>query len=47
MTQGVRQLTVEELKAKAYQPMQDAMALHPFYKGKIETTLKACVRELR
>ena len=45
MFQGDRQLTVEELKAKAYQPMQDAMALHPFYKGKIETTLKACVRD--
>ena len=30
--------TVEELKAKAYQPMEDAMKLHPFYKGKIETT---------
>ena len=36
--------TVEELKAKAYQPMKDALELHPFYKGKIETTLKACVR---
>jgi malate dehydrogenase (oxaloacetate-decarboxylating) len=45
MSQGVRQLTVEELKAKAYQPMKDAMTLHPFYKGKIETTLKACVRD--
>ena len=37
--------TVEELKAKAYQPMEDAMKLHPFYKGKIETTLKCCVRD--
>jgi len=34
------QPTIEELKAKAYQPMQDAMELHPFYRGKIETTLK-------
>ena len=25
-------LTIEELKAKAYQPMQDAMELHPFYR---------------
>ena len=32
--------TVEELKAKAYQPMEDAMKLHPFYRGKIEITLK-------
>jgi malate dehydrogenase (oxaloacetate-decarboxylating) len=38
-------LTVEELKARAAQPMADAMALHPFYKGKIETTLKCCVRD--
>jgi malate dehydrogenase (oxaloacetate-decarboxylating) len=40
-----RKLTVEELKAKAAQPMADALALHPFYKGKIETTLKCCVRD--
>jgi malate dehydrogenase (oxaloacetate-decarboxylating) len=39
--------TVEELKAKAYQPMEDAMKLHPFYKGKIETTLKCCVRDFQ
>ena len=36
--------TVEELKAKAYKPMADALELHPFYRGKIETTLKCCVR---
>jgi len=41
------QPTVEELKAKAYQPMEDAMKLHPFYKGKIETTLKCCVRDFQ
>ena len=40
-----RQPTVEELKAKAYQPMEDAMELHPFYRGKIETTLKCCIRD--
>jgi malate dehydrogenase (oxaloacetate-decarboxylating) len=39
--------TVEELTAKAYQPMEDAMQLHPFYKGKIETTLKCCVRDFQ
>ena len=44
MPKQVHQPTVEELKAKAYQPMADALELHPFYKGKIETTLKACVR---
>ncbi|MEW5959355.1 MAG: NADP-dependent malic enzyme, partial [Chloroflexota bacterium] len=37
-------LTVEELKAKAAQPLADAQVLHPFYRGKIETTLKACAR---
>jgi len=39
--------TVEEMKAKAYQPMEDAMKLHPFYRGKIETTLKCCVRDFQ
>jgi malate dehydrogenase (oxaloacetate-decarboxylating) len=39
--------TVEELKAKAYQPMEDAIKLHPFYRGKIETTLKCCVRDFQ
>lgn len=45
MPEQVRQPTVEELKARAYQPMKDAMELHPFYRGKIETTLKCCVRD--
>jgi malate dehydrogenase (oxaloacetate-decarboxylating) len=44
MPKQAHQPTVEELKAKAAQPMADALRLHPFYKGKIETTLKACVR---
>ncbi|MEZ5126066.1 MAG: NADP-dependent malic enzyme [Thermoleophilia bacterium] len=39
------QPNVEDLKAKAYKPMEDAMALHPFYRGKIETTLKCCIRD--
>jgi malate dehydrogenase (oxaloacetate-decarboxylating) len=45
MNEEAHQPTIEELKAKAYQPMQDAMELHPFYRGKIETTLKCCVRD--
>src|SRR5512136_2296299 len=45
MTKAKHQPTVEELKAKAYKPMQDALELHPFYRGKIETTLKCCVRD--
>ena len=39
--------TIEELKAKAYQPMEDAKVLHPFYRGKIETTLKCCIRDFQ
>ncbi len=36
--------TREELLAKAKQPAADAMRLHPFYRGKIETVLKCRVR---
>lgn len=38
-------LTADELKAKAEQPSREAMRLHPFYRGKIETALKCCVRD--
>ena len=31
-----KQLTQEELIAKAKKPGQDAMVLHPFYRGKLE-----------
>lgn len=37
-------LSIEELLAKAKKPSGDALKLHPFYRGKIETTLKCCVR---
>ncbi len=37
-------VTVEELLAKAQQPSADAMRLHPFYRGKVETMLKCRVR---
>lgn len=37
-------VTVEELLAKAQQPSADAMRLHPFYHGKVETMLKCRVR---
>jgi len=47
MPEQEHQPTVEELKAKAYQPMEDARVLHPFYRGKIETTLKCCVRDFQ
>jgi malate dehydrogenase (oxaloacetate-decarboxylating) len=38
-------MNVEALLAKATKPNQDAMLLHPFYRGKVETTLKCCVRD--
>lgn len=37
-------INVDELLAKAKKPSADAMVLHPFYRGKIETTLKCTVR---
>jgi len=41
-----KEINVEELLAKATKPSADAMVLHPFYRGKIETTLKCCVRDI-
>jgi malate dehydrogenase (oxaloacetate-decarboxylating) len=38
-------LTKEELIARAEKPSQDAMKLHPFYKGKIEIVSKCVVRD--
>lgn len=38
-------LSKDELLAKAKKPAQDAMRLHPFYRGKIETVLKCRVRD--
>jgi malate dehydrogenase (oxaloacetate-decarboxylating) len=39
------QVTVDELLDKARQPAADAMALHPFYRGKIQTALRCRVRD--
>ena len=39
-------LSKEELIAKAAKPAQDAMELHPFYKGKMQTAPKCCIRDL-
>ncbi len=38
-------INIEELLAKAKKPSEDALRLHPFYKGKMETTLKCTVRD--
>ncbi|MGZ4887114.1 MAG: NAD(P)-dependent malic enzyme [Candidatus Aminicenantales bacterium] len=42
----MKKVTVEELLAKAEQPSKDAMRLHPFYKGKVQVTLKCRVRDM-
>lgn len=36
----------DELLGKANKPAEDAMRLHPFYRGKIEVALKSCVRDI-
>lgn len=36
--------TVEELLAKAEQPSKDALRLHPFYRGKVQVTLKCRIK---
>ncbi|MCK4451766.1 MAG: NADP-dependent malic enzyme, partial [Anaerolineae bacterium] len=38
-------LTKEELLAKAKKPAQDAMKLHPFYKGKVQIMSKCTIRD--
>ena len=37
---------VESLLRKAQKPSADAMRLHPFYRGKIETVPKGCIRSI-
>ncbi|MBC8505637.1 MAG: NADP-dependent malic enzyme [Chloroflexi bacterium] len=39
------EVNVDELLAKAKKPSADAMALHPYYRGKVETNLKCSVRD--
>ncbi|MDD4668638.1 MAG: hypothetical protein PHE95_02220, partial [Candidatus Methanomethylophilus sp.] len=39
-----KEMTVEEQLTKAKKPGQDAMLMHPYYHGKIETVPKACIR---
>lgn len=36
----------EELLAQARKPQQEAMRLHPFYRGKVEIVPKCCIRNL-
>lgn len=39
-------VTTEELLEKAKKPAQDAMKMHPFYKGKIEIVPKCTIRDV-
>jgi len=41
----VEKITKEELLAKARKPAEDAMRLHPFYRGKMQTISKCAVRD--
>ena len=45
MLKEAPQVTKEELLAKAKQPAADAMRLHPFYQGKVQTALRCRVRD--
>jgi len=40
-----QRVTKEELLAKARKPAEDAMKLHPFYRGKMQTVPKCVVRD--
>jgi len=44
-TTKLEKVTKEELLKKANKPAEDAMYMHPFYKGKIEVTPKSCIRD--
>ncbi len=41
-----KKVSVEELLAKARKPAEDAMKLHPFYKGKIQVIPKCVIRSM-
>jgi len=41
-----QKVTKEELLAKARKPAEDAMILHPFYRGKMQTIAKCAVRDV-
>ncbi|GAB4473052.1 MAG: NADP-dependent malic enzyme [Anaerolineae bacterium] len=46
MSKTKPQVSPEELLAKAKKPAADAMRLHPFYRGKVQTALRCRVRDL-
>lgn len=46
MADSNKQVDVDALLNKAAQPAEDAMKMHPFYKGKIETGIRCVVRDM-
>ena len=46
-SEAEKKLSIDELLARAKKPSSDALKLHPFYRGKIETTLKCAVRDFK
>jgi len=43
----MKEITVEELLAKAEQPSKDALRLHPYYKGKIQVLPKCRIKNFQ
>ena len=41
------QVTVDELLAKAKKPSEDAMKMHPFYRGKMQTVPRCAIRSFK
>ena len=41
-----KKVSVEELLAKARKPAEDAMKLHPFYRGKVQVVPKCAIRSM-
>lgn len=42
----MKKVSVDELLAKARKPAEDAMKLHPFYKGKVQIFPKCAIRDM-
>ena len=42
-----QKMTKEELLAKAKKPAEDAMIMHPFYRGKMQTVPRAVIRDFK
>ena len=44
MVRPLSAAATKDLLAKAQKPAQDSLHLHPYYRGKVETAIKCCVR---